>query len=136
MNWKAIAIGVAVGLAGALLLGIAFRVFPFDATERPLWIFMAISYGAGALIDIAVGATAGAIARQRGAMHGLIAGAIATVLAPLVGFTMMWVETRGAPPIGFIEFYAGIAVNGLIGIALSTAAGAVAAPIAAKQRAG
>jgi hypothetical protein len=135
LNWRAIGIAVAIGLAGSLVMGLLFRVFPFDASERPMWLFFVFSYGAGALLDIAVGGTAGALARVRGALHGLVAGAIATVLAPLIGFAMMWVETGGEVPLGLVEFYAGIAISGVVGIALATAAGAVATRIAAKHAA-
>jgi hypothetical protein len=130
MNWRAIGIAVAVGLGGSLLMNVLFRLFPFDAGERPMWVFFALSYGAGALLDIAVGATAGTLARVRGAVHGLVAGIIATVLAPVVGYAIFLVETRGAAPLGLIEFYAGIAVSGLIGIALAAAAGEVAVRVA------
>lgn len=126
MNWRAIGVAVAVGLGGSLLVGMVFRLFPFDASERPMWLFLALSYGAGAVLDIAVGAIAGALARVRGALHGLVAGSIATLLSPLIGFAVLWVETRGEVPLGLLQFYAGIAVSGVVGIALSTMAGAIA----------
>ena len=132
MNWRAIGIGVAVGLGGSLVLGVLFRMLPWEAGER-LWIFMALSYVAGGLVDIATGAVAGALARTRGAMHGFVAGTIATVVSPLLGYAMFWVETRGEAQLGLLQFYAGIAVSGLIGIALATAAGAVAAQLATKR---
>ena len=133
MNWRAIGIGVAVGVGASLALGVLFRAFPHDASERPLWIFLALSYVAGGLIDIAVGATAGWLARVRGAMHGLIAGAIATILSPLIGYASFWIEMRGAPPLGLLDFFAGMAISGVIGIAIAAAAGAVAARIAASR---
>lgn len=132
MNWRAIGIGVAIGLGGTLLLGVLFRLLPWEAGEH-LWMFMALSYVAGALIDIAAGATAGALARTRGALHGFVTGVIATLVSPLLGYARFWVETRGEAPLGLLQFYAGIAVSGVIGIALATAAGAVAARIAAKR---
>ena len=49
MNWRAIGIGVAVGLGGSLVLGVLFRMLPWEAGER-LWIFMALSYVAGGLV--------------------------------------------------------------------------------------
>jgi hypothetical protein len=133
VNWKAIGIGVGVGVGCSLLMGVLFRIFPFDASAHPLWIFMLLSYGAGALIDIATGATAGALARTRGALHGLLAGAIALLLSPLIGYAMMWVETRGEPPIDVLAYAFVILVRGLVGVALATAAGAVAAYIARTQ---
>jgi hypothetical protein len=132
VNWRAIGIGVAIGLGGSLVLGVMFRMFPLEADGR-LWIFLTLSYLAGGVIDIATGATAGALARTRGAVHGLVAGVIATLVSPLLGYAMFWVETRGEAPLGLLEFYAGIAISGLIGIALATAAGAVAARIASAR---
>lgn len=132
MNWRAIGIGVAIGLGGSLVLGVMFGLLPWEAGEH-LWMFMALSYVAGGLLDIAAGATAGALARTRGALHGSVTGVIATLVSPLLGYARFWIETRGVAPLGLLAFYAGIAISGLIGIALATAAGAVAARIASAR---
>jgi hypothetical protein len=127
---RAVGIGVAVGLAGTLLLGMAFRLMPFDVERHGLWLIYAFSYGAGALIDIACGATAGALARRRGALHGALAGLIANLLSPLIGYATMLVQGRGTAPIEFGSYVLAIAGSSLIGVVLATIAGAIAARIA------
>ena len=135
IDWRAVGIGAAVGIGGSLLLNVMYRVFPIDVERHGLWLVYALSYGGGALIDAACGATAGALARRRGALHGLLAGGITALVAPLVGFIMMWVETRGLPPIELLPYLVALATGALIGIAIATAAGFVAARIAAASAA-
>lgn len=131
MNWRAVGIGAAVGVGGTLVLGVLFRLFPWEVGDR-LWLFLALGYLTGGIVDIATGATAGALARRRGALHGLVAGTIATLLSPLIGYALFWVQTRGAAPLGLLDFFAGVAVSGVLGIALSTAAGAIAARVSVR----
>ena len=133
MNWRAIGIGVAVGIGGSLALNVLFHLFPFDGEKHPMWAILAISYGTGALLDIAVGATAGWLAAQRGAVHGLLAGMIVSLVTPLIGFALMWVRERGHVPIELLPYLFAVAWGALLGIALSTIAGTVAAPLAAKH---
>jgi hypothetical protein len=89
------------------------------------------SYGAGALVDIACGATAGALARRRGALHGMLAGLIAALVSPLLGYATMWVQGRGTAPIDFASYLLAIAGSSLVGVVLAALAGLVAARIAA-----
>ena len=133
MNWRAIGIGVAVGIGGSLVLNVLFHLFPFDGEKHPMWAILAISYGTGALLDIAVGATAGWLAAQRGAIHGLLAGVIVSLVTPLIGFALMWARERGHVPIELLPYLLAVAWGALLGVALSTIAGAIAAPIAARQ---
>ena len=132
IDWRAVGIGVAVGLAGTLLLGMAFRLIQFDVERHGLWVIYAFSYGMGALVDIACGATAGALARRRGALHGLLAGLVAAFVSPLLGYVTMWVQGRGTAPVEFGPYLLAIAGGSLIGVVLATIAGAVAARIAAR----
>jgi hypothetical protein len=136
MNWRAIGIAVMVGLGGSLILGVLWRVFPPSTEHVPLWAIMALSYGLGAILDLATGAVAGALARVRGALHGLTAGAITSVLSPLIGLTMMLVEGRGTLPVPLLDYALAIAGSTLVGIVLATIAGAIAAPIAARHAPG
>jgi hypothetical protein len=133
MNWRAIGIAVMVGLGGSLILGVLWRVFPLSTEHVPLWAIMAMSYGLGAILDLATGAVAGALARVRGALHGLTAGAITSVLSPLIGLTMMLVEGRGTLPVPLLDYALAIAGSTVVGIVLATIAGAIAAPIASRH---
>ena len=133
LSWKAIGLGVAVGIGGALLMSIVWRVFPFDASERPLWMVYVLSYAAGVLIDAATGATAGWLARVRGAAHGFFAGLIAGVISPFIGFAFILVETRGAAPIEWGGYFTQVAIGAAIGIVVAAVAGAIAARLAAKD---
>lgn len=131
IDWPAVGIGAAVGLAGTLLLSMVFRLLPFDVERHGLWAIYVFSYGAGALIDIACGATAGALARQRGALHGMLAGLIAALVSPLLGYATMWVHGRGMAPIGFASYLLAIAGSSLVGVVLAALSGLIAARIAA-----
>jgi hypothetical protein len=133
MNWRAIGIAIAVGIAGSLALGMLFHLFPFDAEKHPMWAILAISYVSAALVDIAVGATAGWLAARRGALHGLLAGLISGLISTLMGFAMMWVRTRGAVPIEFLPYVFALLWGLLLGVVLATLSGAVAAWLAARQ---
>jgi hypothetical protein len=131
IDWRAVGIGAAVGIGGGLLLHLLFRVFPISVEEGRIWLVYVLNYGGGMLVDAACGATAGVLARRRGALHGLLAGAIAALLSPLIGFAMMWMETRGAPPIQVSAYLIAIATGALLGTAIATAAGAIGARAAA-----
>jgi hypothetical protein len=133
-DWRAVGIGVAVGLAGTLLLGMVFRLMQFDVERHGPWLIHVFSYGAGAVVDIACGATAGALARRRGALHGVLAGLGASLASPVVGYVTMLVQGHGTAPIELDAYLLAIAFSSGVGIVLATVAGAIAAPIAARAR--
>jgi hypothetical protein len=132
MDWRAIGIGVAVGIGGALVLNVLFGLFPLDAEKHPMWAILAISYGTGALLDIAVGATSGWLAARRGALHGLLAGLIVSLITPFMGFAIMWVRERGNVPIDLLSYLLAVGGSALFGIALATGAGS--RPVPARSR--
>jgi hypothetical protein len=133
MNSRALMLGVLVGLGGTLLLGLLFTVFPLDANERPMWAILLLSYAAGALVDVATGATAGWIARQRGALHGLLVGVIANLLSPVLGYGMMWLRIGREHPLDIVEYAFAILPGSVMGVLLAMLAGMVAATIARRQ---
>lgn len=133
LNWRAIGVGVSVGIGGSLLLNVLFHLFPFDGEKHPIWAILAISYAAGALIDIAVGATTGWLARRRGASHGFVAGLITSLISPLLGYLMVLMRERGEVPFALIPYLYALLPGTVVGMVLATIAGAIAAHFAVKQ---
>jgi hypothetical protein len=133
VDWRAVGIGAAVGIGGSLLLGVLMRLVPFDFERHGMWTYQLLTYGAGGLVDLACGATAGALAGRRGALHGLLAGAITAVVSPLLGLAMFFVTTRFAVPLDVLPWLLAVATGALLGIVLATLAGAVAARLAPRR---
>lgn len=130
VDWRAVGIGAAVGIGGGLVLGVLIRLVPFDFERYGMWTYQLLTYGAGGLIDLACGATAGALARPRGALHGFLAGTIASLVSPLLGLVMFFVTTRFAAPLDVLPWLLAVATGVVLGIVLATLAGAIAARIA------
>lgn len=136
LNWRAIGIGVAVGIGGSLLLNVLFHLFPFDGEKHPMWAILAVSYGAAALIDIAVGASTGWLAGRRGAMHGFLAGLIVSLISPFLGYLVVLVRERGEVPFELIPYLYALLPGTVMGMVLATIAGAIAAHFVVKQVSG
>lgn len=133
LDWRAIGIAIAVGLGGSLLLGTLFQALPYDGVSIPLGLYLGLSYGSALLVDLATGATAGAIARRRGLAHALVAVLVCSVVSPLLGLAMTLVRNRPLPDIGLLDYLGAIAGSTVAGIVIACVAGAVAARMAARR---
>jgi hypothetical protein len=67
-------------------------------------------------------------------LHGFLAGLIAHVITPVIGFAMMVVRERGLPQFPLVDYFIAVLGSFVLGIVLSTLAGAVGAAVAVRVR--
>ena len=131
MNQRAIFIGAAVGIGVSLAMSLMWVLFPTENVAANLGIVLIVSHVIGALVDIATGATAGWLARSRGAMHGLFAGLIANIVSLAIGYAITLVRTDyGRTVDEVIQYLIAMLPWQVVGIALATIAGAIAVRLA------
>jgi hypothetical protein len=126
MNWQAIGIGAAVGV----VLGLAWQtgVQALVTQDPSAWDWLKwISYAFNIFVDLAVGATAGWIAAQRGAAHGALADIASIVAGFAIGVVMQLARKQGFEYLGHAEYWTSWVVMVVPGIALAAFAGWAAA---------
>lgn len=96
LDWRAIGIGAAVVLAFALALRVVVTVFPLEAGTTWFTSYLIGARALGILVDLAGGAAAGWIARQRGTLHGAIAVLLGRLAALVLGTIVTAVQAQGA----------------------------------------
>jgi hypothetical protein len=95
LDWRAIGIGAAVVLAFALALRVVVTVFPLEAGTTWFTSYLIGARALGILVDLAGGAAAGWIARQRGTLHGAIAVLLGRLAALVLGTIVTAVQAQG-----------------------------------------
>jgi hypothetical protein len=134
LNTQAIMIGSAVGIGASLAMAVFWSVVPMQNLGEWIGVALIVSQIVGASIDIATGAVAGWIARSRGSMHGLFAGLIANIVSLGIGYGMTLLRTDyGRTSEEVIQYLMALLPWQVIGIALSTIAGAIAVRLAARR---
>lgn len=136
LDMTAIGAGAALGIVLSLATSVLWALIPPEKMVTYLSIVMAASYGLGALIDGATGACAGWMAKQRGSLHGMFAGLIANVVSLGVGYAITLVRTDyGRSVEEVIQYLASLLPWQIVGVALASLAGGVAASFARRQAA-
>jgi hypothetical protein len=131
LDWRAALVGggiaIALGIGVSWLAQAAIRG-GMAPDSRMVYLAMAI---AGLLVDAIGGAVAGAIARRQGALHGVVACALATFAG--LAFTILMVQKAGVAPASLgATFWAQWVAQALLGFAAAAVAGLLAARIAAR----
>lgn len=134
LDLPAIGVGAAVGIGASIAMSVLWAVFPQEKIVEHVGVVVLASHLIGALIDIATGATAGWLARQRGSLHGLFAGLIANIVSLGVGYAMTVLRTDyGRTVEEVLAYLAQLVPWQIVGVALSTIAGAIAVRFAARR---
>ena len=134
LDLSAIGVGAAVGIGASIAMSVLWAVFPSEKIVEHVGLVLLISHLIGAAIDIATGATAGWLAKRRGSMHGLFAGLIANIVALAVSYALTLLRTDyGRTVEQVLQYLAQMVPWQIIGVALSTIAGAIAVRFAARR---
>ena len=134
LNWEAIGAGAALNLVIGFGASRLMMLFGTPTAGRQIFLLVAVIHGLGLLGDIAGGAVAGGMARQRGALHGLVAHAITIALG--FGFGLAWIATRHPESLIYLRslaYWASFVPWSLLGLGVAAAAGEVAARMRAQN---
>ena len=130
LDWRAIAAGagasLAIGMSASFLMRAALGAGGIVLATGTVW---ALSGLVSALADVVGGATAGLMAKRRGALHGLLAMLLAAAFGLVVSIVMMARHSM-TPGLDYWLQWFGMAI---VGVAIGTLAGWAAARIAAAK---
>jgi hypothetical protein len=133
LDWRAIAAGagasIAIGMSASFLMRSALSGGSVDLAYGTL---LAINGLVSVIADVVGGATAGLLAKRRGALHGLLAMLLASAFGIVVSVVML-------ARVGQLALMAGVVYwlqwfgMALVGVAIGTFAGWIAARLAAAK---
>ena len=132
LNWKAIGIAAAVGIAISLAMQFGFRFLPLasDPAFYDWWRF--IGPVIGVLADVLIGVIAAWHARQNSALHGALASLLASVVSVAIG-TVSVVVQAGASWLLDPWYWLTTLFWIFLGVAVAAIAAAVSARILRQQ---
>jgi hypothetical protein len=130
LDWRAIAAGAAASIAIGLSVSFLMRTAFAGGMTLGYGTIIALTSFVGLLADAIGGATAGLIAKRRGAVHGALAMVLASAFGLVVSVVMMgrYGQLGMMTSIAYWAQWLGMA---LLGLGAGTLAGLVAARIAA-----
>ena len=132
LDWRAIAAGAGASLAIGLSASFLMRsVLAGGDVVLGFGTLVAINGVVSVIADLVGGATAGLLAKRRGALHGLLAMLLASACGLVISVVMM--ARYGALASIGIAWWAQWLGLAIVGVAIGTFAGWVAARIAAAK---